>query len=707
MRGNRVPRRSLNRTIVYALLLGTVFLTAASAYGGFAPIVVSPATLPNGTAGVAYNQTVSATGGASTSYTWSVSSGNLPTGLQLGPPTFGPSVQISGTPTAAGSFTFTITAVDSGSNSGSRTYTVIISCPVIGILPSVLPGGAQGSPYNQTLTGVGGQGPYTFLIASGALPPGLVLSNFGVISGTPTSSGSFPFTVQATDANGCRGSASYTINVSSSCPPPAAPFLTANPTSVSSPQAVTLSWNATIAAGQGSYNVLLSVNGGVVSTVGTVSASASSTVSFSYFVSSPGTYDFQVQAMVNCGSSTLSNIARVVVMAPCPQSPRVSGVVLTPTTAAPGATFTVSWSALGGFSGTYGVYKSTDGGQNFTLLATTANTSYVGTVTDPAGTTITFEVEANVSCVYPTRSNFVTLTVVSGTCTPPGPVTNIQIQSAGVAPPRAPAPTEFIFVSWTGPVAGTPVNRFGLRINGDPEVSVQGTSVTLLPRGSRLDPIQAFVKAYACVPEQAGPEVGSPVVALFLTPPQAQFSISSNPRVNVPVVFTDTSSPQATSWLWVFDDGTTDQHQSPSHAFAVPGPHVVFLIASNGAGSSETSQVVTVGAAAAVIQAARVVGIDATDRQRRRAQVHIAAGRTWLRIEPLGGEEVVLFLRFVTENGEAVMERRLVVEPGAQGVYDLSAYGLSGEYGIELVGGGDYEATLTVVGRPQVRETER
>jgi hypothetical protein len=73
----------------------------------------------------------------------------------------------------------------------------------------------------------------------------------------------------------------------------------------------------------------------------------------------------------------------------------------------------------------------------------------------------------------------------------------------------------------------------------------------------------------------------------------------------------------------------------------------------------------------------------------------------------LGGEEVVLFLRFVTENGEAVMERRLVVEPGAQGVYDLSAYGLSGEYGIELVGGGDYEATLTVVGRPQVRETER
>src|SRR5262249_57347738 len=141
-----------------------------------------------------------------------------------------------------------------------------------------------------------------------------------------------------------------------------------------------------------------------------------------------------------------------------------------------------------------------------------------------------------------------------------------QIRSSGVDPPRAPAPTEYIAVSWTAASTGTPATRYQVRINGDPAVSVQTTSVTLSPRGSKLDPIQAFVTAFACAPlEQASPETASSVVALFLTPPKASFTVSSGPRVGAPVTFTDTSSPQATSLLWVFDDGTTDTRQSPTH----------------------------------------------------------------------------------------------------------------------------------------------
>ena len=64
MRKKRVPRRSLSHPFVYAVLLG-VFLVAAPAYAGFAPIVVSPATLPNGTVGVAYFQKVSMSDGGS------------------------------------------------------------------------------------------------------------------------------------------------------------------------------------------------------------------------------------------------------------------------------------------------------------------------------------------------------------------------------------------------------------------------------------------------------------------------------------------------------------------------------------------------------------------------------------------------------------------------------------------------------------------
>ena len=53
------------------------------------------------------------------------------------------------------------------------------------------------------------------------------------------------------------------------------------------------------------------------------------------------------------------------------------------------------------------------------------------------------------------------------------------------------------------------------------------------------------------------------------------------------------------------------------------------------------------------------------------------------------------------------MEWRLVVGRGELGSFDLSAYGLTGEYGLELVGGGEYEAAVTMVGRPGVREMER
>ena len=60
-----------------------------------------------------------------------------------------------------------------------------------------------GAPYSGGITVSGGTPPYTLSISSGSLPPGLSFSaTTGTISGTPTSSGSFSFTVLATDASG-------------------------------------------------------------------------------------------------------------------------------------------------------------------------------------------------------------------------------------------------------------------------------------------------------------------------------------------------------------------------------------------------------------------------------------------------------------------------------------------------------------------------
>ncbi len=70
-----------------------------------------------------------------------------------------------------------------------------------------------GAPYSQSLAATGGFAPYTWAVASGALPRGLALSSAGTISGTPTAAGLCSFTVQATDSAGGTASASITLMV--------------------------------------------------------------------------------------------------------------------------------------------------------------------------------------------------------------------------------------------------------------------------------------------------------------------------------------------------------------------------------------------------------------------------------------------------------------------------------------------------------------
>jgi hypothetical protein len=121
-----------------------------------------------------------------------------------------------GTPVrTSASYTFTATA--------DRTLVANFApCPAIAIDPVALPNGLPGTAYpDQTLTAGGGTSPYTFAISSGSLPPGLTLTS-AVLSGTPTTGGSFTFTITATDANGCADFRTYTVQIQAlaiSCPP--------------------------------------------------------------------------------------------------------------------------------------------------------------------------------------------------------------------------------------------------------------------------------------------------------------------------------------------------------------------------------------------------------------------------------------------------------------------------------------------------------
>jgi CSLREA domain-containing protein len=88
------------------------------------------------------------------------------------------------------------------------------ACNAISLIPGSLPNWNTSSAYNQTLTASGGTAAYSFRVVTGSLPGGVTLSPGGSLTGTPTGTGTFNFTVLATDAGGCYGVRSYSITIS-------------------------------------------------------------------------------------------------------------------------------------------------------------------------------------------------------------------------------------------------------------------------------------------------------------------------------------------------------------------------------------------------------------------------------------------------------------------------------------------------------------
>lgn len=173
-------------------------------------ITLSPSSLPGGSSGSFYSQTISASGGSGP-YTFAVTSGALPAGLGLSPAGL-----LSGTPAFGGSYSFDITGTDANLCSGTRSYLLSISgCPQITLSPASLPNGMSGVGYHQTISASGGTSPYTFAVSGGSLPAGLTLSASGSLGGTPSATGTYPFTVTATDSNLCTGPKAYSLTIDS------------------------------------------------------------------------------------------------------------------------------------------------------------------------------------------------------------------------------------------------------------------------------------------------------------------------------------------------------------------------------------------------------------------------------------------------------------------------------------------------------------
>ncbi len=118
-------------------------------------------------------------------------------------------------PTITGAHVVTVRATDNcgAFTDASFTFNVTGGCPAITLPQGLLPTSFVNQNYSVTFTASGGAAPYNFTVIAGALPDGLTLAPSGLLSGALTAPGTFPFTIKATDANGCTGMRSYSITV--------------------------------------------------------------------------------------------------------------------------------------------------------------------------------------------------------------------------------------------------------------------------------------------------------------------------------------------------------------------------------------------------------------------------------------------------------------------------------------------------------------
>ena len=177
-----------------------------------ATLHLSPLSLPTETVSAADSEQITASGGTPP-YSFAVTSGGLPRGLALSSGGI-----MSGTPTTAGSYRFTVTAIDASvpADKGSWSYALqvkTLAAPIT-LTPAALPALTVGVRESQQISAAGGTAPYAFSW-TGSLPPGLSLSSTGLISGIPTTAGSYQFTIAATDsaATPDNGSQSYALQV--------------------------------------------------------------------------------------------------------------------------------------------------------------------------------------------------------------------------------------------------------------------------------------------------------------------------------------------------------------------------------------------------------------------------------------------------------------------------------------------------------------
>ncbi len=317
----------------------------AGCSGAEAPALrIVTVALPQASSNMPYQAQITAVGGSQSEYTWSVVVGSLPPGLTLSPAGT-PEAQITGTPRASGTFTFTLGVVDLLGERAEQRFTLEIQggTALLAIDGPELIDASLYAPYKQSIFALGGTGRgYRWSVSGGSLPPGMTLASEGtpatILAGTASVAGDFSFSVRVEDSEGVFAQADATLTVRPQIGPLRIEAQTLVEGVTEAPYAAVIS----ALGGEGSYQWSVSEGAlppGLSLQSGTPSALLSGRPQ------AAGSFNFSLE--VSDGSSVASQAFTVVVVAP------LSLVTESLPAAFVGQPYSATISAMGGAASEY------------------------------------------------------------------------------------------------------------------------------------------------------------------------------------------------------------------------------------------------------------------------------------------------------------------------------------------------------------------
>lgn len=264
----------------------------------FRPSFSISGTAAAGVVGASYQTDFSLVGGVLPS-AWDAPTGSVPPGLSFDVNTG----RLSGTPSAAGAYTFSLAAHDSSPISITKSVTMTVYA-ALAVSTSNLTATTVSRPYSQTLASSGGTSPKTWSIVSGTLPNGIALgSATGLLSGAATTPGAYSFVVRVD----CCGTASATAPLSLVVNP--APSIQ---TSTLPGGAVGVSYSQQLSGGGGTGALAFSIAAGTLP----AGLSLSTSGLISGTPAAMGSSSFTVQLMDSVGSSATASLSIAIIDLP-------------------------------------------------------------------------------------------------------------------------------------------------------------------------------------------------------------------------------------------------------------------------------------------------------------------------------------------------------------------------------------------------------